>query len=320
MSVDYFKTLQNPFVIDIEDKEEYTYQEYVDIQKKLSEKNLDKFLDDLYPTKPIKISSDLMKNRCKRGIERKILDLNNQSIPKIQVYKIGTGGDGKKCFVCYTTLLDILCDKSQTIAKSLQDVGYNGHFLLLNGGFPNPTGKEMKYAGVPYSFKIFMMLEAKKLGFEKVIWIDSACLASNPVDFLFDFLEHNHALFNFFNPNTFEQDSVMNNSYAKTVFLLSSLVGRDIRNDKTVNSIVFGLNFNSQNILDFIDEYYEMVKIGLPFLTYFPEETVFTAILNKPKYVHIFNNNHRLIGSMLYAHEAHVDKHHNRSFFLQRHH
>jgi hypothetical protein len=320
MSIDYFESLVNPFLIDIEDKEQYTYQDYLDIQKKLSEKNLDKFLDDLYPNKPIKIPKDVIEKRCKRGITQKMINLSDETVPKIKVHKIGSGGDGKSCFVCFTTLFDIRCDLSGDIVKSLENVGYNGHFLLLNGGFPNPTGKEMKYIGVPYSFKIFMMLEAKKLGFEKVIWIDSACYASNNVDYLFDYLSHNDALFAFFNPNHFEPDSVMNNSYAKTVGLLSSLVGRDIRNDMTINSIVFGLNFNSKNILDFVNEYYEMVKIGLPFLTYFPEEMVFTAILNKPKYSYIFNHAHRMVGSMLYVHEAHVDKTRNRSFFLQRHH
>jgi len=33
--------------------------------------------------------------------------------------------------------------------------------------------------------KIFMMLEAKKKGFDKVIWIDACCIAINNLDNIF---------------------------------------------------------------------------------------------------------------------------------------
>jgi hypothetical protein len=32
--IDYFEKLVNPFLIDIEDKEEYNYEDYIEIQKK----------------------------------------------------------------------------------------------------------------------------------------------------------------------------------------------------------------------------------------------------------------------------------------------
>jgi hypothetical protein len=63
-----------------------------------------------------------------------------------------------------------------------------------------------------------------------------------------------------------------------------------------------------------------MVKLGLPFLSTYPEETVFAAIFNKPKYKHVFNYNNEEIFK-LYINEHQVDKNAAKSlgfFFLQR--
>lgn len=281
MKTDYFETRENPFLIDIEDKDEYDWNDYQNIQRQLEE----------------------MKRRTKKGVTLKITD-GSDSVPTKQLFSLGNGG--KNCIVCWTCLFSNRCDASQTILQSLEEVGFNGHFLLLNGGFPNPTGTEMKYIGVPYSFKIFMMLEAKKMGFEKVIWIDAACYAINNLEPLFDKLESSYAIFTPFPPNYFSNDTINNIVFPKTIELLNSLVNRDIRNDFTINSIVFGLNFASPMVTEFVEEYYNMVKLGLPFLSSFPEEIVFTAILNQPKYHSMFSD--PTLNGRLYMHDYHVSK------------
>jgi peptidoglycan/xylan/chitin deacetylase (PgdA/CDA1 family) len=184
--IDYFENLINPFIINIEDKQEYTYEDYINIQNKLKEKNIDGFLKQLY-AEDMTTTFEEMKRRITKGIKQEIIDLSNNILPTKQIYKIGKGGEN--CFVCCTPLFNDRCDKSQNIIESFEKNNFDGYFILLNGGFPNPTGKEMKYCGIPYSFKIFMMLEAVKLGFEKIIWIDAACYCVNNPKRLFDLLD-----------------------------------------------------------------------------------------------------------------------------------
>jgi hypothetical protein len=69
-------------------------------------------------------------------------------------------------------------------------------------------------------------------------------------------------------------------------------------------SVVFGLNIKSETIQNFINEYYEMVKIGTPFLSQFPEEVVMSAILNKDEYRHLFYG--RGESHMLFIHEDYM--------------
>lgn len=319
MRTDFFEKLENPFIIDIEDKEEYSYDEYIKIQEKLQEKNLDVFLEYLYPKENMSTTLEEIKRRTTRGLYQKIIDVSNNILFTKQVFKLGTGGDGKNCFVCCTPLFTDRHKASLSMRQSLEDVGFNGYFILLNGGFPNPTGTEMKYVGVPYSFKIFMMLEAKKMGFERVIWLDAACYAVNNPERLFDIVSEDDAIFRSFPPNCFSPNTCENIVFPKTIELLSNLVNRNIRDDTTINSIVFGLNFASPKINDFINEYYEMVKLGLPFLSSFPEEIVFTSIFNKPDYNYVFKNRGEMY--KLYIHECYLNKEaakHNGFYFVQR--
>lgn len=312
----YFENLINPFLIDIEDKDEYTYDEYVNIQNKLKEKDIDSFIKEIY-SQDMTTTFEEMKRRITKGITQEIIDLSNNILPKKQIYKIGNGGDN--CFVCSTALFNDRFDKSQNIIESLEKNNFDGYFILLNGGFPNPTGKEMKYCGIPYNFKIFMMLEAKKLGFEKVIWIDAACYCVNNPKRLFDLLIEDDVIFRDFPPDCFSPNTINNIVFPKTIELLNNINGRDIRNDHTINSIVFGLNFGSEKINNFINEYYKMVELGLPFLSSFPEEIVFTTIFNRPEYKYVIKKRNER--NKLYIHETDLNEKSAKDygyFFLQR--
>jgi hypothetical protein len=315
---DYFESKTNPFLIEVDEKEEYTNEDFVLIQKQLREKNLDEFIDKLYPKdREFHIPFELISHRVKKGIMTTLIDIPSNKLPSKNLYKIGNGGDKNNCIVCCSTSLssERTC-MTTNIKESLEKVGFNGYFYLFTGGFPNPTNTELKYAGVPYCFKIFMMLEAKKLGFNKVIWIDAACYAVNNPEPLFDLLDENDVVFRSFPSYMF--DSFNDTVFPKTIELLNKLTNKDIRNDRKINTIVFGLKMNSDKIKKFIEEYYEMVKIGLPFLSYFPEEVVFGSILNKPEYNYVFNNSGKM--ERLYIHELYSTIEHakNCGFYFQQ--
>ena len=286
----------NPFELDnIPDKFEYTNDELIEIQKKLELKKEDvvNLIKTNYLTNDenYKFGLDIVIDRCSKGVCQKLIDNENNIYPSREIYTIGNGGNHKECIVCCTThISNNRSEKAKQIKQSLENVGYNGHFYLFQGGFPTPRGFEMKYAAVPYCFKIFMMLEAEKLGFEKVIWVDSACCAVNNPQRLFDILETDDAIFRQFFPYTNGIPTYENSVFKPTIELINNITKRNLVNSINVCSVVFGLNLNSQNIKNFINEYYEMVKLGTPFLSYFPEEVVISSIFNKEEYKYLFYN------------------------------
>jgi hypothetical protein len=299
----------NPFEIDVQDKEYYSNDDLVEIKKLLDNKKeaTINLIKDKYYNNDDKFNFplDVVVDRCSKGVFQKLIDVENNIYPSKILYKIGNGGNKKECFVCCTTnLTDGRAIKATEIQQSLEKVGFNGYFYLFNGGFPTPRGIEMKYVGVPYCFKIFMMLEAEKLGFEKIIWIDAACYAVNNPQRLFDILNDDDAIFRQFFPYTPGIPTYESAVFKEIIELLDNITNRNFVNSIAVCSVVFGLNFKSEKIQKFVNEYYEMVKLGTPFLSQFPEEAVISAIFNKDDYKHLFYNKGE--SHMLFIHENYV--------------
>ena len=322
---------KNPFEIEIfercsdqNDSENGNNKYLLEAQSKLDDKRdeIVELIKNMYPynDENYKISLDFMIDRCSKSVRQKLIDVENNIYPSKTLYKIGNGGDHNCCFVCSTPLSNNREEKSKTIRESLENVGFNGHFYLFNGDFPTPRGGEMKYAAVPYCFKIFMMLEAKKLGFNKVIWLDSACYAVNNVDRLFDILEHDDAIFRQFWPYTPGFLTYENTVFKETIQTLDKITNGNLVTSINVCSIVFGMNFGSDKINQFVEEYYDMVKLGTPFLSYYPEEVVITAIFNKPEYKYLFYD--RSESHKLFIHETAVGNFENAKnwgyYFVQR--
>ncbi len=170
---------------------------------------------------------------------------------------------------------------ASSIREALENTGFNGHLLTFIGGFPNPTGIEICYAAVPYSFKIFAMVEAYQLGFDNVIWIDSACLPLNDPTSLFDYINIHETLF-----YLEKRDSNFNNKYIfpQTCAHLMKLTGTDVLRSKYLKTIVFGLKMSSPRVKSLVNQYYDLVKDGYSFLSCFPEEFVLTALINQPEF------------------------------------
>jgi len=315
VNLNFSPFVENPFTINIPDKDEYSLDDYINIQEqlvnKLNDKKIENTIEKMYSNQQYTFYNlPDFKYRILRGLKQKIIDISNNLLPTKTLYKIGNGGNHRNCIICCVPLshnIDNNDDKSrlnsaQQIIKSLEETGFNGHFYLFTGGFPNPTGTEMKYIGVPYCFKIFMMLESQKLGFDKVIWIDSGCYAINNPEDLFDVLYTNDTLMTTHKSNNHYNNMVFPN----TMHLLNQINNNQLINSLYIQTIVFGLNLNSELIQNIIKEYYEMVKLGYPFFSIFPEEVVLSSLFNKSEYSHLIHDNS--IQKKLYINERIVDE------------
>jgi hypothetical protein len=278
----------NPFEIDFPQKIELTNEDYLEVQKQLSSICIDEILEDVHHQNrgaDIAVYENYFV-RCGRGLRQVMTAPEKGIYPENTLYKINNGGDF--CIVTCAPLElheghrpTIRYELARSIRPALEASGFNGYFLLRTGGYPNPTGEEIRFAGVPYAFKIFMMLEAKQLGFDKVIWIDSACTPLVDPKPLFDVVEKEGAVFFSFKRELKETSPYI---FPTTRQILKEETGVDCLKSKYVCSIVFGLNMGNYLIEEFIDNYYRMVRLGTPFLSCFPEEFVFSVLLGERKY------------------------------------
>ncbi len=271
----------NPFALDIPPKEHLEEADYLEIQTKLHTLNTDLLIDTLYPKNPsfrwfwqkssLQKKSDFA-GRIGRGARQTLIDLVLEKKPIKKLFTINQGGDC--CIVSFASYNGIYPELLASIPEELEKTGFNGHFLLLAGGFPNPTGNEIQYCAVPYCFKIFAMLEAKKLGFNKVLWIDTALQPLNNPKPLFDRIEETGC---FFHPRKNAERYLL----PETRKILLRETGVDMYKTTCIRARIIGLDLTTQKAQSLIRDYYRAVELGTPFISCFPEEFVLGALIAK---------------------------------------
>jgi hypothetical protein len=201
-----------------------------------------------------------------------LIDPQKKCSPIQNLIKIGKGGDN--CLVCYASWNGKYADFMKEIPASLEKTGFNGYLLYRVGGFPNPTGKEIQYCGVPYCFKVFCLLEAKNLGFSKALWFDCAFTPLKDPTPLFDWMEKEGSFLRL-------HESFKKFILPKTTEYIKNITGVDVLQAKYVSAQVFGFDFRNPLTQEFISEYYKLVELGIPFFSCFPEEYVFSSIIGQ---------------------------------------
>jgi hypothetical protein len=276
-----FALTGNPFKIDFPIKENITEEDYLEIQTKLDQIDIRPFLDSFYPKDPPKNifkpwSSSLASKQDFEGRISKALHqtlaIKGKGSPIKKLQKINKGGEN--CIVCYASLNGKYEDLIQNLPKELEKVGFNGHLFYMVGGFPNPTGKEIQYCGVPYCFKIFMLLEAQKLGFSKVLWIDSSFLPLKDPTPLFDWIEKEGSFLKL-------HESFKKFILPKTQKYIEKITGVDVVKSTYVSAQIIGFDLSKPLPQEFIKKYYDLVELGFPFFSCFPEEYVFSSIIGQ---------------------------------------
>lgn len=267
----------NPFEIDYPMKNEYTAEDFIEIENILLEK-MEKEFEHYSHSKNLFI-------RVNKGLNLQMIEPETGSFHPLTLIKIGNGGDN--CIVSYASFNPPYKRFIKELPKMLETSGFNGYFLYQIGGFPTPTGEEIKYIGVPYAFKIFMMVEAYKRGFNNVLWLDSAVIPIKNISPLFQWIEEHEVLVT--------GPKLGKNQRKKRITGLArkSLIdntGIDVlRGLYYCRAGVFGLKMDSLKGKKFIKEFYELVKIGTPFCSTNPEEWVYMALVQSifgEEYIH----------------------------------
>ena len=91
----------------------------------------------------------------------------------------------KKCIVNYITRNAWHPHGQERLAKSLKMVGFDGDVLL----FDNTNFKCVRHHKTPYAFKLHVIKEAQRLGYDLALWVDASFWAITPVAEVFTMIE-----------------------------------------------------------------------------------------------------------------------------------
>ena len=201
-----------------------------------------------------------------------LIDRGKGLFPEVGLMQINEGGDD--CFVLCCPLNGPYKELLRSLVLGLEEIGFNGYVYYRVGGTPNPTGKEAKWAGVPYAFKIFSMMEAYNLGFSNLIWLDCSLFPlANPQP-LFDRVREQGSLM-------LHRSHPRGHILPATKLLIETVTGINVEEVPHVRMWVFGLNMEQAWVPKFLESYTQMVRMGLPFISCYPEEFVISALASK---------------------------------------
>lgn len=77
---------------------------------------------------------------------------------------------------------------SKRLEKSLVDTGFTGDSIILAGSLPDGS---QTHENNPYAFKIYAFENALKLGYKKILWLDSSFYAVKNIQPLSDYITEN---------------------------------------------------------------------------------------------------------------------------------
>ncbi len=141
------------------------------------------------------------------------------------------------------------------LSRGLDAHGYIGTKMFWKDSFP--AGRT--HAEVPYGFKPFAFDEARKAGFDRVLWLDAALVIENPVDKIFEKIsELGYFLIDNVGYNTGEwcSDAALEtlSLEREASFKLPHLM-----------ACAMGLDFRSAIVREFLDEYLKFAQDGKSF-------------------------------------------------------
>ena len=247
--------------------------DYAVLQNKLRHLHPASALNKLYVARAGRCPKEDFIRRIETGKNLVLVDPARSLYPHIILQKIGTGGSN--CVVTYASFNRAYHEYAHEIASNLEQCHFQGWYLGIIGGYPNPTGRELRYAGYPYAWKIFAILEAFNRGFENVLWIDCPLKPLKDPRWLFDQIAANGAFF----LGKFQPGPVY--GYLPKVSRALTRHFKYTPYDRHIFATVMGLNRWHPATKKLVKSYYKALRYdkGKLFIGVGPEESVLSSLI-----------------------------------------
>ncbi len=97
--------------------------------------------------------------------------------------------DRENCVIVYSTFNRNYPNGLKRLLKHIIDSDFKGHILYRIGGWPDEESGSLVLSHVPYAFKPSFFKEAQKLGFKRVLWLDTAVVPLVSLNEIFAMIE-----------------------------------------------------------------------------------------------------------------------------------
>lgn len=178
-----------------------------------------------------------------------------------------------RCIVLFASYNGIYPNKVYKQLDELEKCGYSGHVLLRVGGFPNLENGGLKVCYVPYAFKVAFLLEAQRLGYGEVLWLDSAMHPLTNLETIFSAIKEKGY---FFTNVGFLSDNMSTHlpEAAATLGITTDYYNRIPH----ISSSILGINMKNEKAVRLLENWFAETENVFPCITCWPEELSLSVI------------------------------------------
>lgn len=164
--------------------------------------------------------------------------------------------DMKHCVISLATRDKNYLNGLKRLEESLKRVGFDGDFIYWSDEYPPGSPAQLE---TPFAFKIFCFMEARKRGYELILWIDPSGVVIRPLDPIFERMEkEGYAIF--------KNGRIMLGQWCSDVALKSSGMTREESlKIPEINAAVIGLNMKNEKAVEFFNKWHAWAMDGVIF-------------------------------------------------------
>lgn len=191
------------------------------------------------------------------------------------IYFNNSPEDKRNCITTYISCDSAYLKKLHALIIALRSTGFSGHFIYRIGGWPATDQGSLECVDVPYSFKIFSILEAKQLGYQNCLWLDACMVPKKCIDPVFDSIEKTgifyYSLINYSHQNHVQEFALQAMGSSLEEFL----------NIPPLTTIVIGLDLSNTTSLQLLEDWRRIAEEKLGFLSFIPEMAPFNLLVHR---------------------------------------
>jgi hypothetical protein len=175
----------------------------------------------------------------------------------MKIAHLGNEEQSKRCVISLGAGKKIYAGCLKRLEESLRRVRFEGDFLCWSDELPPGSPAHFE---APFGFKPFCFIEAKKLGYEQVLWIDSTCVAIRPLEPAFRMMkEKGYVIF----ANNYGQ--MMGQWCSDEVLRINNISREEALKIPEVPCSTIGLNLQNPLALKFLEMWCEKAADGITF-------------------------------------------------------
>lgn len=118
-----------------------------------------------------------IKRKCGYFLDPKLIGSALNELPESGMINVNCDKNEKEnCVIMYSSFNRAYPQGLRRVIKQIGESDFKGHILYRLGGWPNTEGGSLVLSHIPYAFKVCFFKEAQRLGYKRVLWLDTAVI------------------------------------------------------------------------------------------------------------------------------------------------